>query len=251
MSQWVCGVDGCRSGWFYIALRGDDYRFGVVPKLAQLVAVESPRCVLLDIPMGLPTRDAMPRSCDRFARQVLGPRRSSVFSAPIREVLEVADYHQANTLCKTLTGRGLSRQTFNIMPKIAEVDGLLRACPAAQRTLREAHPELCFWGLAGSEPMTHNKKTQAGFDERLGIVAGHWPTAREAVAESLARYTRSEVVRDDVLDALALALTAAQPSAQLKTLPARPEHDSRGLPMEMVYWQKPVGASSAAGLPAP
>jgi len=48
-------------------------------------------------------------------------------------------------------------------------------------------------------------------------------------------YRRSEVARDDIVDALVVAATAAVPDASLRTVPFIPEHDSKRLPMEMVY----------------
>jgi predicted RNase H-like nuclease len=44
----------------------------------------------IDIPIGLTASG--PRSCDLEARRLLGPRRSSVFPAPAREVLRAWSY---------------------------------------------------------------------------------------------------------------------------------------------------------------
>jgi predicted RNase H-like nuclease len=41
--------------------------------------------------------------------------------------------------------------------------------------------------------------------------------------------------RDDLLDAMALALTAKLGAEGFKTLPEEPPEDSKGLPMEIVY----------------
>ena len=43
------------------------------------------------------------------------------------------------------------------------------------------------------------------------------------------------VARDDVVDAMAAAVTAAAGDAALRTLPTRPPRDTCGLPMEMLY----------------
>lgn len=40
---------------------------------------------------------------------------------------------------------------------------------------------------------------------------------------------------DDLLDALALAVTAGASPNELRTLPADPPEDHEGLPMQMVY----------------
>ena len=48
------GVDGCRSGWFYIELLDSSYRFGVIRTLESIVErypANTP--VFVDIPIGL------------------------------------------------------------------------------------------------------------------------------------------------------------------------------------------------------
>ena len=141
------GVDGCSAGWFFVALESSGrIRSGVVSALAELVktADRSDR-IFVDIPIGLPD-GAEGRDCDTAARKVLGPRRSSVFSAPVREVLEAKTCEQANRVSKAVAGRGISKQAFAIVPKIREVDRLLRRRSAARGLIREVHPELCFLG---------------------------------------------------------------------------------------------------------
>ena len=242
------GVDGCRGGWFYFAHYGDEFLFGVERTVADILARYTIRCLLIDMPIGLSDADGPPRECDRLARQLLGPRRASVFSPPIRSVLSVADYHSANTRSRELSGRGLSRQTFNIMPRIAELDALMRADHAARKVIREAHPEVCFRGLAGG-PMAHSKRTTPGFDERLAVLSQFWPQTSAAVREALAEFPRAVLARDDVLDALALAIVAARPKAQLRSLPGTPVQDRCGLPMQMIYWPASTSSSSAPGAP--
>jgi predicted RNase H-like nuclease len=234
-----CGVDGCRGGWFYFLLQGDHYQFGVTPGIRELVDEIDFGLALIDIPIGLPDAEAKPRGCDQLARRLLGPRRSSVFSPPIREVLGIDSYAEANGRSKALSRRGLSRQSFNITPKIAQVDALLRSRKRLRTRLREAHPELCFWGLAGGEPMAFNKKTEDGFAERVRVLARHWPQAEQAIAEGRDGFAARLVARDDVVDALALAITAMQPKDQLQALNQDGERDTTGLPMEMVYFQFP------------
>ena len=51
----------------------------------------------------------------------------------------------------------------------------------------------------------------------------------------LRQFKRKEVARDDAVDALAAAVTAAAPAAALRTLPPQPHEDRTGLRMEMVY----------------
>ena len=230
------GVDGCRGGWLYAQLSDHKVAFGVITQLADLVERVSPASRLfVDIPIGLREGEEGVRLCDKQARRLLSPlRASSVFNAPIRPVIDIEDYQQANSESKRLSGKGLSKQSFNITPKIREVDRLMLASDKARQVVREVHPEVCFYGLAGGRPMQHGKKTREGFAQRLGLLRKFQAGVERDVEAALAQYPRKVVAADDILDALVCALTARM-ADQWKTVPALPEVDSKGLPMEMVY----------------
>ena len=191
--------------------------------------------VFVDIPIGLRDQLGDARLCDQQARRLLSPRRtSSVFNAPIREILAIDDYPEANATSKRLSGKGLSKQTFNITPKIREVDQLMANSNAARSMIREAHPEVCFYGIAGGVPMQHSKKTKEGFAERLSLLVKYEPGAASAVDSAMSHYPRKTVAADDILDALVCAITARMEDRWI-TVPGAPELDSTGLPMEIVY----------------
>ena len=59
--------------------------------------------------------------------------------------------------------KGYHGRPTRSLPKIREVDSLLRESAKARRAVREVHPEICFWALAGGRPMRHSKKTERGF----------------------------------------------------------------------------------------
>ncbi|UCG73207.1 MAG: DUF429 domain-containing protein [Chromatiales bacterium] len=232
--QTAIGIDGCRDGWFYFRFDGETATFGFSPTIAGIVDnLPVDACVLVDMPIGLRARGKKERECDRAAREMLGPRRSSVFAAPVRPILKAKDYQGALAQSRRLTGRGLSRQSWNLVPKIRELDELLKAQPELARQLLEAHPEVLFAGLAGG-PMTANKTTRDGFMERMTILSILHPDAETLVASAFLAHGGFEAARDDVVDAFVLALCARKPT-QLKTLPAEPETDPRGLPMQMVF----------------
>lgn len=237
------GVDGCRAGWFAVAFeKGSPVELGVFPSLDRLLhRFEGARWILVDIPIGLRSGGPEPRRCDVEARRLLGhPRASSVFPAPCRPVLGAPGYAEANAMSRALTGKGLSRQAWGIVPKIREVDDLLRSEPRQRNTVREVHPELLFPALGAGAggwgpPTVHSKRSEAGYRERLEILATHLPDAEALAREALGRYRRKDVARDDVLDALAAAITADLGRSGLSTVPTDPELDDEGLPMEMVY----------------
>ncbi|MBC8098916.1 MAG: DUF429 domain-containing protein [Armatimonadetes bacterium] len=224
------GVDGCRAGWAAFTLDGDTTAFAVYPTIAALwMTVPEAAEVWIDIPIGLP--DSVARACDAAARRLLGKRGSSVFAVPTRAALYAPDYTAACDLNQERTGKRFSRQTWNIAPKIREVDTLLRTDARARAAFHEAHPELVFYGLAGA-PLLYPKKTPAGYAERLAILQALHPDAPTLIAATLQAYLRRDLARDDSIDALALALAARLPGRV--TLPTPPDYDAHGLPMQLV-----------------
>lgn len=233
------GLDGCPAGWVMATIRDRSIAIDVVDSIdAAWRALRSPQLVLVDIPIGLCDG---PRACDIEARALLGSARSRVFPAPCRAAAEAATYPEANRLSKQITGKGLSKQAWNITAKIRQVDTLLRATPAARGVVRECHPEVCFTGLCG-RPILASKKTDDGFEERANALAaafapvlGRGPVVMDAVEEAMSRWPGRMVAQDDIVDAMAALACAIAPKGALRTLPPDPPRDSFGLPMEMVY----------------
>lgn len=197
--------------------------------------------ILVDIPIGLPEGPGG-RDADRRARELLGhPRGASVFPTPTRQTVQRTaqaprDYTAAAAKERRTAGKGISRQTFAIAPKIAEVDKTMLARDyGAKPMIREVHPELCFWALNGRQPMEFNKKRSAGARERLKALQEIEPRSREIFEEARPAF-RKDVARDDILDALVAAVTAYRGHGRLQTAPQRPPTDAKGLPMEIVYY---------------
>ncbi len=189
-----------------------------------------PRASVLavDIPIGLP--EAGPRACDREARRMLGrPRGSSIFPAPVRSVLACGTYREACARHRSADGRALSRQAFNILPKIREVDSAVRRDPRLHERVFEVHPELSFAAWNGGRPMRHNKTTPQGRRERERLIATRWPGQRGALARALGRGGWSP---DDLNDALAVLWTAERIARGVAIrVPQEPESDAEGLGM--------------------
>jgi predicted RNase H-like nuclease len=232
------GVDGCKKGWFTVGLGGETgwevNRFDEIRELWE--RYKNAKLILIDIPIGLRDNGSYERRCDKEARKLLGHKRgSSVFPVPCRAAVYAGTYEAANRINKELTDRGLSRQAWGIIPKIRHVDQLFLTDATAKSSIREIHPEVCFWALNSREPMMHPKKSPEGYSERLRVLHKLF-LYTDAVSESaLQTYKRSQVARDDIIDALAAAVTASREKQGLSTIPEKPEADSRGLPMQMVY----------------
>jgi predicted RNase H-like nuclease len=126
----------------------------------------------------------------------------------------------------------MSQQAWAIIPKIREVDAFLQGQPKDQTRVREVHPEVCFYFMAGGRPMEHRKKKLAGRDERAALLRTHFG---DEVDSGLAMRRRLGCEPDDVLDALVALWTARRIQlGTAVTLPASPVRDTVGLRMEMV-----------------
>ncbi len=227
------GVDGCRAGWFAIALTQDGrWKTKVFPNISILwKTCRNASLILLDVPIGLKESGPEERCCDKEARKLLGqPRASSVFRAPCRQSINATNDEERKSKNKLVTGKSLSVQTLGIIPKFREVDKLLLCDPIAKEYIKEVHPEICFWALAGRS-MQYKKKIKEGYDERIQVLALYSQT-NEIISYAEKNYLRKDVKKDDILDALVAAITALGP---LKSLPDSPERDDRGLPMQMLY----------------
>jgi predicted RNase H-like nuclease len=227
----VAGIDGAPGGWVVVTVGCDDddpADVRLVPDLLGVVAqidAGTLAAVAIDIPIGLAADGA--RRADVEARRRLGPRRSSVFPAPVRSVLAATTYEEACSLSRTTCGKAISKQLFNILPKIREVDALVT--PQRQQRLFEMSPELSLAVLAGT-PMAHPKTTPAGRAERIAALG------RVFNAEEIERHLTTAprgAGRDDILDAFAGAWTARRHAAA-QHLQLGGDLDAHGLRMEVI-----------------
>ena len=250
------GVDGCTGGWVGVGLSdGDGWDVHVCKEFADLVACFGDACVILvDVPIGLPEyMKKGGRDCDKEARKKLKGRTSSVFSAPpkplVKEMMKEENknwkYQDARNWLENRPEAQrdevhINSQTFSIIRNTGEVCEYLRDRVSDSPNIREAHPEVCFWAqnkALEEELQLVSKHEALGFGQRLRIVRCWVPNAVD-IFEEVPRRENSEsslVEPDDVLDALALAITAkigSQKGNEFRTLPKDPQPDSVG---EMVY----------------
>jgi predicted RNase H-like nuclease len=165
------------------------------------------------------------------ARKLLGkPRSNSVFPPPIRPALPASTYREAYEISCEGHGKGISRQTFAIVPKIREVDGVMT--PQLQRLIFEVQPELCFWKLNDGRSLQHKKTSMEGRKERFELLAPQYPI----IGELLARLSRKEAAPHDLLDAAAAAWTAGRLADGLACRAVQLEEvDEKGLLMNIFY----------------
>ncbi|MFP3869250.1 MAG: DUF429 domain-containing protein [Syntrophobacteria bacterium] len=238
MASYV-GIDGCKAGWFVVTLidrRG--WKINVFNNVEEIWKnLSYATLLLIDIPIGLHDTGDKSRSCDIEARRLLGsPRTSSVFTPPLRPALEFVERVKASEKNHLLSARRIGVQTWGIVSKIREVDHFLRRVLEARKKIREVHPEVLFWALNAGKAMSNNKSQRQGFEERLQVLRKHFSASDALLEEALSAFPRKIVARDDIIDALAAAVTALNGDGNLSSISERPERDGFGLPMEMVYY---------------
>jgi len=246
MNTWVAGVDGCPGGWLAVLRKLDDPRAAIVrfhSHFADILTMRAanellpPVVIAVDIPIGLPDKGSIGgRLADREARSVLGRRQSAVFAVPARRAVMCTDYREACATAQANSNpsRKVSKQTFNLFPKIREVDALIS--PTLQDRVFEVHPEAAFWALNGETPLSEPKKVKSqafkpGLNQRKKLLetAGYDPAFLKTTIAP-----RRIAGPDDFLDACANSWSAARIArGEDKCFPEKEERDSKGLRMEI------------------
>jgi pyridoxal kinase len=241
VTTWVAGADGCPGGWVVVLHplgQPAQARIELCRTFSDVLDLTpQPQYIAVDMPIGLPERATRGgRRADVEARAVLGERRSSVFPVPARATIACADYRGACdiALAHSDPPRKISRQAFNLFPKIREIDNLMS--PELQRRVFEVHPEAAFWALNGESALELPKKVKSrpstdGIELRKKLLsaAGYDISRIEATDD-----TRAFAGMDDILDAFAAAWSASRIArGQARRFPADPDADAKGLRMEI------------------
>ncbi len=235
---WVAGADGCPAGWIVALLPPSGSpvqrakpRVRVVSRFGDVLAAAA--TIAVDMPIGLPERiGPAGRGPEGAVRPLLGARQSSVFSVPARRAVYAEEFRAACRIARDTSEppRMMSKQLFNIAPKIREVDLALRADPAAAGRVFEVHPEVAFWRLNGERALAEPKKVKGrpygpGLELRRGLLVG-----AGIAAEVIDAGPPAGAAIDDLLDALACALTARRIRLGLaRPFPDPPLRDAAGL----------------------
>lgn len=230
-------MDGCRAGWIAVSLWDGDWQHCLIRDSSHLLKFcATVSRLFIDIPIGL-ADDCASRTCDRLLRQRLGTRySSSVFNPPIRAAVYASSYPEACSLNAARTSKKISKQSWNIVAKIRQIDELLVAYPTLRQTLFESHPELLFFQLNQAKTLLHKKRTLAGQEERLALLASAQENATLLFEEMRRTYLKRDMTDDDILDALVLAFSARRSLTEgFTALPNPPERDSQGIPMAIHF----------------
>ena len=205
----VAGVDLAGGGWAVVVLEegriADAFRCETI---AEALLVDAD-VVAVDIPIGIPESGARP--ADIAARKFVGPRASSVFTTPVRPVLEAETYADARAVATELTGKSVSAQTYALARRILEVDLYAHE----DERVIEVHPEVSFCELA-RRPLLSKHRTD-GLLERRTLL-------EEAGIELPAAVPR--IAEPDLLDAT-IAAWSARRYANGEAVPLPEGHTER------------------------
>lgn len=229
------GVDWAGKGWFAVFLRDDGACEGdYYPTLWNLWRERGDdlRRMLVDIPIGL--CEETKRACDVAAKAYIGPKQqSSLFYTPIRDAIYAKNLESGKECHrKTNTDFSIQNQAWSLVPRIRETDVFIKDNKESHRVL-ETHPEACFVALNDDKHLSHSKKSEKGIEERLNLlenvagfdVLGFYEDARYTFREpSYAPMIRD---KDDIVDALVAAVSAASTEDDLPSLPfdGEPDYD--------------------------
>lgn len=233
----VLGVDGCKAGWALCSGRSEETpTLSIFPNMEDVLkAFPDAQQIVLDMPVGLPEESV--RSCDTFLRSLLPwPRSSSVFNAPVRKAVYAKHYVEACRLQQAATGKKISIQSWNICPKIREVDESLRHHKKRADKIMESHPEVFFWSLNHGKVFP-SKHVAEGQKFRLNCLTALNANLDLALRTVKGVYPSREVTKIDWIDAMVLwaAASGAIPSV---IWPETTICDSSGIRMRLLIPEK-------------
>jgi predicted RNase H-like nuclease len=202
----VVGVDACRDRrWVVVPLTDSGFAEPYTVTDFRFVVHDDAAVVGVDIPIGLPP--PFPRRADVDAKAFPNVNPATVFPTFPRDVYAADNHAEAVDAARALTGKGVSRQSWCLGPRILQVERRLVG------RVYEAHPEVSFAALA-RRPLPA-KKTVDGREQRrrmLDEIGGTLPRKIPYAAEH------------DVLDAAIAAWTAQRIArGEAQTLPPHPD----------------------------
>ena len=200
------GIDGCKYGWICAQLKNEVISLKLIEHINEVKNSNS-KLIFIDIPIGLGDQFCS-RTIDFKLRKLLSKKRkSSVFTPPIREALEASTYQLGNQINKSISGKGISIQAWNIGHKIKEVNQFLSQNHLYQKKMNESHPELCF-ELLNNSPLHHSKKTLLGMEERITIINRYINISFQEIKDFAKKCKSDKAKMDDIIDAVVLSLSA-------------------------------------------
>jgi predicted RNase H-like nuclease len=194
------GIDGAPGGWISVTWIKNKFIIEFQEKLSSF-SFSNKTITLIDMPIGLPCTGY--RQCDVLGRKLLGIKRSSLFFVPSREAVFAESYSESCQKNLARQNVKLSKQVWNICPKIKELDALLRREQELRKSIFEAHPEIAFYKLNKNLPLRYSKKTLEGRRERIDLLINAFGSTsiKNLITVSESQYPK---LLEDIIDAASL-----------------------------------------------
>jgi predicted RNase H-like nuclease len=121
-------------------------------------------------------------------------------------------------------------QSWNLYPRIREIDAVLTAGLSCRRVMYEAHPELSFMMMNGGVPIGAPKRSPEGRERRFRLIEAHF--GRDEPDFARREHPTRLAADDDILDAFAVLWMAGRiQEGRARVIPDPPEMDERGIAM--------------------
>ena len=198
----VIGIDGCRAGWI-TAKVGDKNSliFHIVENLNDDYLKQSNLSYIgIDIPLHLSHTGK--RLAEIEARGLLKKRACTIFSPPTLNALMAKNYIDACDVNFKECGKRISKQSWNLFPKIIEAHTFLENNSISKLGVFEVHPELSFMAMNDMNLIEVSKKTDIGKEIRIKLIQKFFPNfSFESVRN---KYKKNQVLDDDILDSISV-----------------------------------------------
>lgn len=222
------GVDWMKGKWLAVELCDDEVKYNTFDNIKELCEhYENVESILIDVPIGLPENaEQMKERPDQYARDYLKikDRKSSIFNVPFRQMVYVKTEKEFWELNENL-GAKVSNLSFGIIKCVRDVDEFLQNYPDWKNKLFESHPECAFQALNNGEGLEFSKHKVEGVELRIKVLSKYVDNVEPLIM------TAPKTAREDILDALALAVTA---KVGYKPIPEKPSTDSTQLKMQIL-----------------
>jgi predicted RNase H-like nuclease len=196
----MMGIDGCKQGYMVAVIQDRRLIIKVEKSLENINKYTD--LILIDVPIGCPSsiEDQRP---EPFIRKLVMGRSSSVFNVPALQTLSAQSYEEANKINRMILNKGLSKQSYHIIPIVKEVNEFILNNP--HLNIHESFPELIFTKLKG-KPCAYSKHMKEGKQERIDCLIQNFKWLKEDLEKAMMNFP--QYYHLDIIDATSLACAA-------------------------------------------
>ena len=171
----VIGIDGCKAGWITTKILGNkSISFQIIESLNDSYLKESNLSHIgIDIPLQL--SHSGKRIAEIEAWVLLKNRACTIFSQPTLNALRAKNYIDACDINFKECGKRISKQSWNLFPKIKEAQEFLENNSISKLRVFEVHPELSFMAMNDMNLIEASKKTDIGKEIRIKLIQKFFP----------------------------------------------------------------------------